>query len=132
MVAFMSHDPTLNAGDIARLAGVGRAAVSNWRRRYDDFPLPVGGTANQPLSSLPEVEAWLRRYGKSYQVSPADRAWQRLKTVGDLRLGEVVAQAGRLLTSGESELEPEHAALVSELAEQHGALTAYEFLVERY
>jgi hypothetical protein len=128
----MSHDPTLNAGDIARLAGVGRAAVSNWRRRYDDFPLPVGGTANQPLFSLPEVEAWLRRYGKSYQVSPADRAWQRLKTVGDLRLGEVVAQAGRLLTSGESELEPEHAALVSELAEQHGALTAYEFLVERY
>ncbi|MFC5817556.1 HsdM family class I SAM-dependent methyltransferase [Nonomuraea harbinensis] len=128
----MSHDPTLNAGDIARLAGVGRAAVSNWRRRHDDFPLPIGGTANQPLFSLPQVEAWLRRYGKSYQLSVADRAWQRLKTAGDLRLGEVVAQAGALLTSGDSDLGPEQAEPVSELAERHGALTAYEFLVERY
>ncbi|MFG1942280.1 class I SAM-dependent DNA methyltransferase [Nonomuraea sp. NPDC048826] len=128
----MSHDPTLNAGDIARLAGVGRAAVSNWRRRHDDFPLPIGGTANQPLFSLPQVEAWLRRYGKSYQLSLGDRAWQRLKTAGDLRLGEAVAQAGALLTSRDTELEPEQAKLVSELAERHGALTAYEFLVERY
>ncbi len=128
----MSHDPTLNAGDIARLAGVGRAAVSNWRRRHDDFPPPVGGTAHQPLFSLPQVEAWLRRYGKSYQVSLGDRAWQRLKTAGDLRLGDVMAQAGALLSTGESDLEPEPAAFVSELADQHGALTAYEFLVERY
>jgi hypothetical protein len=128
----MTHDPTVNAGDIARLAGVGRAAVSNWRRRHDDFPLPIGGTANQPLFSLRQVEAWLRRYGKSYQVSLGDRAWQRLKAAGDLRLGEWVAQAGLLLSTGESSLEPELAGLVSELAEQHDALTAYEFLCERY
>ncbi|MFG1702822.1 class I SAM-dependent DNA methyltransferase [Nonomuraea sp. M3C6] len=202
----MSHDPTVNAGDIARLAGVGRAAVSNWRRRHDDFPQPVGGTANQPLFSLRQVESWLRRYGKSYQVSLGDRVWQRLKAAGDLRLGELVAQAGALLTGvgsasgvaraddgkaqgarpygGESaagpgaaspdaaratdasaagvapaggragegtapsasgadpetvaqdpdwaELEPELAELVMELGEQHGTLTAYEFLCERY
>ncbi|MGW4412933.1 hypothetical protein ACWEJ6_53840 [Nonomuraea sp. NPDC004702] len=128
----MSHDPTVNAGDIARLAGVGRAAVSNWRRRHDDFPQPIGGTANQPLFSLRQIESWLRRYGKSYQVSLADRVWQRLKAAGDLRLGHLVAQAGTLLTSGKSELEPELAGLVSELAERHGALTAYEFLCERY
>lgn len=128
----MSHDPTVNAGDIARLAGVGRAAVSNWRRRHDDFPQPIGGTANQPLFSLPEVESWLRRYGKSYQFSLGDQVWQRLKAAGDLRLGELVAQAGTLLTTGKSELEPELAALVRELAEQHDALTAYEFLCERY
>ncbi|MEQ4718817.1 N-6 DNA methylase [Nonomuraea sp. B19D2] len=167
----MSHDPTVNAGDIARLAGVGRAAVSNWRRRHDDFPDPIGGTANQPLFSLRQVESWLRRYGKSYQVSLGDRVWQRMKAAGDLRLGELVARAGALLTSqadalnsgpiradarmgdggtpgvarsvGEGEpgegaqaagqdLDPELAELVLELAEQHGALTAYEFLCERY
>ncbi|MFC4011693.1 class I SAM-dependent DNA methyltransferase [Nonomuraea purpurea] len=94
----MSHDPTVNAGDIARLAGVGRAAVSNWRRRHDDFPQPIGGTANQPLFSLRQVESWLSRYGKSYQVSLGDRVWQRLKAAGDLRLGELVAHAGALLT----------------------------------
>ncbi|NUP63696.1 MAG: N-6 DNA methylase [Nonomuraea sp.] len=128
----MSHDPTVNAGDIARLAGVGRAAVSNWRRRHDDFPQPIGGTTNQPLFSLRQVESWLRRYGKSYQVSLGDRVWQRLKAAGDLRLGELVAQAGTLLTSGESELEPELAGLVMEFAERHDPLTAYEFLCERY
>ncbi|MEV6032310.1 N-6 DNA methylase [Nonomuraea sp. NPDC052116] len=140
----MSHDPTVNAGDIARLAGVGRAAVSNWRRRHDDFPDPIGGTANQPLFSLRQVESWLRRYGKSYQVSLGDRVWQRLKAAGDLRLGELVAQAGALLTRpaapGEpgpespvaGGLEPELAELLLELAEQLGALTAYEFLCERY
>ncbi|GGS96259.1 SAM-dependent methyltransferase [Nonomuraea spiralis] len=131
-MGLMSHDPTVNAGDIARLAGVGRAAVSNWRRRHDDFPQPIGGTANQPLFSLRQVESWLRRYGKSYQVSLGDRVWQRLKAAGDLRLGELVAQAGTLLTSGESELEPELAGLVLELAERHDPLTAYEFLCERY
>ncbi|MEU8363544.1 N-6 DNA methylase [Nonomuraea sp. NPDC048882] len=150
----MSHDPTVNAGDIARLAGVGRAAVSNWRRRHDDFPQPIGGTANQPLFSLRQVESWLRRYGKSYQVSLGDRVWQRLKAAGDLRLGELVAQAGALLTRASAaasdgagsrddlpgardprvagELEPELAELVLELGEQHGARAAYEFLCERY
>ncbi|MEU6722376.1 N-6 DNA methylase [Nonomuraea wenchangensis] len=132
----MSHDPTVNAGDIARLAGVGRAAVSNWRRRHDDFPQPVGGTANQPLFSLPQIESWLRRYGKSYQVSLGDRVWQRLKAAGDLRLGELVAQAGALLTdrrtSTSGRLDGELAGLVTELAERHEPLTAYEFLCERY
>jgi hypothetical protein len=144
----MSHDPTVNAGDIARLAGVGRAAVSNWRRRHDDFPQPIGGTANQPLFSLRQVESWLRRYGKSYQVSLGDRVWQRLKAAGDLRLGELVAQAGVLLTgagqagalvtgasreeSAGGGLDPELAELVRELGEQHGASAAYEFLCERY
>ena len=33
----------MTAAAIARLAGVGRAAVSNWRRRYPDFPKPVAG-----------------------------------------------------------------------------------------
>ncbi|WP_345176476.1 hypothetical protein, partial [Streptomyces lavendulae] len=28
---------------VARIARVGRAAVVQWRRRYDDFPAPVGG-----------------------------------------------------------------------------------------
>ncbi|MFE3450540.1 class I SAM-dependent DNA methyltransferase [Nonomuraea sp. NPDC059194] len=131
----MSHDPTVNAGDIARLAGVGRAAVSNWRRRHDDFPKPVGGTAAQPHFALREVEAWLSRYGKSYQVSLADRAWQRLKASGDLQLGELVAAAGGFLASpgsGDHGLDPRLAAVLRELAAERGALAAYEFLCARY
>ncbi|GLZ30004.1 SAM-dependent methyltransferase [Lentzea sp. NBRC 105346] len=84
-------DETVNAGDIARLVNVGRAAVSNWRKRYDDFPQPVGGTASSPLFSLADVEKWLRRNGKSFHVSPAERLWQRLSG-DDLKLGERVAE----------------------------------------
>ncbi|WP_204057076.1 HsdM family class I SAM-dependent methyltransferase [Microbispora corallina] len=94
----MSQDATVNAGDIARLADVGRAAVSNWRRRYEDFPQPVGGTASSPLFSLPEIEAWLRRNGKSYEVSLGDRVWQRLRgAAGDLHLGEALGRVGAFL-----------------------------------
>jgi SAM-dependent methyltransferase len=87
-------DETVNAGDIARLVDVGRAAVSNWRKRYDDFPQPVGGTASSPLFSLQQVEEWLRRNGKQFHVSPADRLWHQIKD-DDLRLGERVAEAGK-------------------------------------
>ncbi|WP_234401817.1 N-6 DNA methylase, partial [Thermobifida halotolerans] len=55
---------TVNSVGIARLAGVGRAAVSNWRRRYPDFPDPVDGAEGSPLFDLAEVRAWLRRMGK--------------------------------------------------------------------
>ncbi|MEV4460393.1 N-6 DNA methylase [Microbispora sp. NPDC049633] len=91
-------EATVNAGDIARLADVGRAAVSNWRRRYEDFPQPVGGTASSPLFSLPQVEAWLRRNGKSFEVSQGERVWQRLRaSADDLRLGEVLGEVGAFL-----------------------------------
>ncbi|HVV24764.1 MAG TPA: SAM-dependent methyltransferase, partial [Pseudonocardiaceae bacterium] len=103
----MSQDATVNAGDIARLVDVGRAAVSNWRRRYGDFPQPVGGTASSPLFSLHEVEEWLRRNGKTYEVSLADRTWQRLRTAGDdLRLGALVAAAGALLLTVDRKRRP--------------------------
>src|ERR1700754_3369817 len=83
----MTSDTTVSTGDIARLGRVGRAAVSNWRRRHDDFPQPVAGTVSNPRFALSEVEAWLRRNGKSYQLSAADRVWQRLVSGGEeLRL----------------------------------------------
>ncbi|WP_329090840.1 HsdM family class I SAM-dependent methyltransferase [Streptosporangium sp. NBC_01469] len=93
-----SQEITVNAGDIARLAGVGRAAVSNWRRRHEDFPQPVGGTTSSPLFSLPEIAVWLRANGKSFEVSLGDLVWQRMRTsVDDLRLGGLVAKVGAFL-----------------------------------
>ncbi|MFF9242738.1 N-6 DNA methylase [Streptomyces sp. NPDC014801] len=68
----------MTAAGIARLAGVGRAAVSNWRRRHADFPKPVGGTETSPSFALAEVEAWLRRQGKLAEVPLRERVWQQL------------------------------------------------------
>lgn len=58
----------VTAAGIARLAGVGRAAVSNWRRRHADFPKPVGGTETSPSFALADVEEWLRGQGKLAEV----------------------------------------------------------------
>ncbi|MFI6639262.1 N-6 DNA methylase [Streptomyces sp. NPDC050504] len=68
----------VTAAGIARLAGVGRAAVSNWRRRHADFPKPVGGTETSPAFALAEVEEWLRRQGKLAEVPLRERAWQQV------------------------------------------------------
>ncbi|WP_405537032.1 N-6 DNA methylase [Streptomyces sp. NBC_00075] len=68
----------VTAAGIARLAGVGRAAVSNWRRRHADFPKPVGGTETSPAFALAEVESWLRRQGKLAEVPLRERVWQQL------------------------------------------------------
>jgi SAM-dependent methyltransferase len=66
----------VTAAGIARLAGVGRAAVSNWRRRHADFPKPVGGTDTSPAFDLEQVERWLRDQGKLARVPLRERVWQ--------------------------------------------------------
>lgn len=66
-------DEEITAAAIARWAGVGRAAVSNWRRRYTDFPQPVGGSAASPTFSRTAVEQWLTATGKANQLSTAGR-----------------------------------------------------------
>ncbi|WP_405985936.1 N-6 DNA methylase [Streptomyces sp. NBC_00872] len=68
----------VTAAGIARLAGVGRAAVSNWRRRHADFPQPVGGTETSPSFALSQVERWLRDQGKLAEVPLRERVWQEL------------------------------------------------------
>ncbi|MEX0171708.1 N-6 DNA methylase [Streptomyces sp. LMG1-1-1.1] len=68
----------MTAAGIARLAGVGRAAVSNWRRRHADFPKPVGGTEASPSFALVEVEQWLRDQGKLAEVPLRERVWQQV------------------------------------------------------
>ncbi|MGW4705911.1 SAM-dependent methyltransferase, partial [Streptomyces sp. NPDC004285] len=68
----------MTAAGIARLAGVGRAAVSNWRRRHPDFPKPVGGTESSPSFALADVERWLRAQGKLAEVPLKERVWQQI------------------------------------------------------
>ncbi|MFJ4104998.1 N-6 DNA methylase [Amycolatopsis japonica] len=135
----MEEQATVTAADIARIAGVGRAAVSNWRRRYGDFPPPVGGTASSPLFSLFAVESWLRERGKPVEISLGDRAWQRLRNLGDdLALGDRVGRVGSYLSRrGVWTFSPRYddaelLGLLDRFVEERGAREAYEFLCERY
>ncbi|MEZ3178727.1 SAM-dependent methyltransferase [Streptomyces pimonensis] len=95
-------NPLVTGSEIARIAGVTRAAVSNWRRRYDDFPVPVGGGANSPLFDLAEVRAWLDKQSKGQDVTDEVQLWQLLRgTYGDDILGGLADIAHVLTAPGE-------------------------------
>ena len=137
----MDEDATVSAADIARLAGVGRAAVSNWRRRHPDFPQPVGGTASSPLFGLADVAKWFRARGKKFELSAGERAWQRLRALGDdLDLAGRVSRAGGffafqagILDAFDARLDdPELLTLLSELTHETGPAAAFELLCRRY
>ncbi|WP_030543169.1 N-6 DNA methylase [Streptomyces albus] len=92
---------SVTLAEIARIAGVGRAAVSNWRRRHSSFPRPVGGTDTSPQFSLSQVEEWLRAQGKlGADEGGRERLWPRFEALGDrelmgLAIAAVGARAGR-------------------------------------
>ncbi|MGW3054432.1 N-6 DNA methylase [Streptomyces goshikiensis] len=93
-----SNRVEVTSADIARITGVRPTAVSNWRRRHEDFPQPVGGTERSPRFDLGEVEAWLRREGKTSEIPPAQRLWQALGSVADVMpLDDALGMAGTLL-----------------------------------
>lgn len=126
--------PTVAAGDIARLAGVGRAAVSNWRRRFADFPEPIGGSAASPLYRLADVERWLAEHDRLAAVPPSERAWQALRAgAGDLELGEAVAAAGAvLLGKDDPRLPTDSRSQVRAAAAELDPDTVHEYLVDHY
>ncbi|MET9145243.1 N-6 DNA methylase [Streptomyces sp. NPDC004042] len=115
--AASSVGPLVTGAEIARLAGVTRAAVSNWRRRYDDFPAPAGGAANSPLYALADVQEWLDRQRKGQEVSPEVELWQAMRAVHGEQLIAGLAQVAALL-SGET-----GTALPKDIADRVRALT---------
>ncbi|MEU6467088.1 N-6 DNA methylase [Streptomyces sp. NPDC046976] len=92
-----SVGPLVTGAEIARLAGVTRAAVSNWRRRYDDFPAPAGGAANSPLYALTEVQEWLDRQRKGQEVSPEVELWQAMRAAYGEQMVSGLAQVAAAL-----------------------------------
>ncbi|MBE4740768.1 N-6 DNA methylase [Streptomyces caniscabiei] len=104
----MADHPAPSAGgslvtgsEIARLAGVTRAAVSNWRRRYEDFPAPAGGGTSSPLFDLTAVQAWLDRQHKGQDISAEVQLWQALRAAyGDDMIGGLTDVAQLLADSG--------------------------------
>jgi SAM-dependent methyltransferase len=121
----------VTAADIARLAGVGRAAVSNWRKRYDSFPDPVGGTAASPQFDLAQIEQWLAANGKLPAVADEDRLWRNLlAAAGDP--ADALAAAGEHLNGARplpfDALRPE----LDALAAKHGGRVAFAQLWTRF
>ncbi|MEU8333769.1 N-6 DNA methylase [Micromonospora sp. NPDC048839] len=133
------ENPTITAAEIARLAGVGRAAVSNWRKRHPDFPAPVGGTTASPEFDLIQVEQWLRTQGKLPELATADRLWRHLAAASDSAAGGLAAVGALLLArqrgSRSGSVDAQLAPLrpdVDALADELGAQGAFDELWQRF
>lgn len=115
----------MTAAEIARLAGVGRAAVSNWRKRHADFPAPTGGTAASPRFDLAQIEHWLWREGKLVERSVEERAWSHL-VASDSDLTAGLATVGEALARNAACAPP-----IAELVAERGAAGAFDALLRR-
>ncbi|MEU8692405.1 N-6 DNA methylase [Streptomyces sp. NPDC048665] len=123
----------VTGAEIARLAGVTRAAVSNWRRRYDDFPAPAGGAANSPLYALTEVQEWLDRQRKGQEVSPEVELWQAMRAAyGDQMVSGLAQVAAALAGQAGPGLPDEVATRVQALARTGSSVDLVNGLTERF
>ncbi|MFH9979040.1 N-6 DNA methylase [Streptomyces sp. NPDC017179] len=131
----------VSLAEIARIAGVGRAAVSNWRRRHDSFPTRIGGTDVSPQFSLAEVEHWLRDNGKLKDVGGRELLWPRFEALGSRdESGLAVAEAARRMRSSRTrtthpQLSAHAGELVIEAAKlgrREGPRETFEFLLQRW
>ncbi|SDT42486.1 N-6 DNA Methylase [Streptomyces sp. TLI_053] len=136
---------SVTLAEIARIAGVGRAAVSNWRRRYPNFPSPVGGSDASPQFLLAEVERWLDQEKKGKTAAGRlERLWPQVEALGDRNsMGTLVAVVGAELSpSGDPgalpvrlPTSPAQQSLIDRavrLAEHEGPAKTFGFLLQRW
>lgn len=90
---------TVTLADIADMADVGRSAVSNWRKRHEDFPAPVGSSPRGPLFDLSQVEDWLRaRDQLRHRLDPDRHIWRSIERYSGNASAEVwISALGALL-----------------------------------
>jgi len=130
----------VSLAEIARLAGVGRAAVSNWRRRHPSFPARIAGTDVNPQFSLTDIENWLRDNKKLKKSAEREWLWPRFEALGGRdETGAAVAEVGRKLAgrgaAGESVFPEEVVGLIEravDLGRREGGLETFVFLLRRW
>lgn len=114
----IDRDIPVTAAQIAKMAGVRPSAVSNWRRRHDDFPPPVGtGPRGGDLFSRDAVSAWLTAHGHPVaEFHAGERVFallDRLRAAAST--GQAVAMALGWLAAADA-LGPDETARLEEVA----------------
>ena len=121
----------ISAAEVARLAGVTRAAVSNWRRRHPEFPEPVGGGRNA-LFALSEITDWLDRQRKHSDVSDEVLVWQEMRALHGDDMVRGVADVAEMFTGGHGKRFDETTRLrLDGLAEQTSPAEVVSALTDR-
>lgn len=66
--------------EIAGMAGVSSQAVTNWRARASDFPLPLAELASGPIFRRDQVQEWLKRNNRKPASSAGPNFYSRLRS----------------------------------------------------
>ena len=134
----MTDEGVLTTDEIARVAGVARGTVSEWRRRHAGFPASVGGTGRGPVFNGAEVEAWLAGAGR-WELVPGGRLWREVNHAArGTSLGQIVAAVAAAVTPPADRQAPERdlpagLAWVAERAvDEVGAVAVLGDLIDRY
>ena len=134
----MTDEGVLTADEIARVAGVARGTVSEWRRRHAGFPASVSGTGRGPVFNRAEVEAWLAGVGR-WKLAPGGRLWREVNHAARGRsLGRIVAAVAAAVTPHADGQAPERdlpasLAWVAERAvDEAGAVAVLGDLIDLY
>lgn len=123
----------VTSAEIAKLANVTRAAVSNWRKRYPDFPAPASGVGRTARFALTDVEAWLSRQGKGDGPSPEVLLWQALRAQYGDDLVRALADVAEVLATGAAgDLEPGTRAQLLVLTQESSPAEVIDSLIERF
>ena len=128
-----TEEQQVTAADIARIAGVTRAAVSNWRRRSEDFPTSTGGTSSSPLFSLGDVRAWLEHHDKVGEESLEVQLWHHLRGTHPQHMAAALADVLEYLDSGaRGDLDGASVELIDTLTRQERPARLSRALTERF
>lgn len=108
--------------EIAKLAGVTKQAVTNWRVRYDHFPSPIQNLQSGPVWDRERVEAWVKSFHgeETHVLSFINLKGGVGKTTTAVAVAEVLAQEERkhvLLV----DLDPQTNATVNLISEEKWA-----------
>ncbi len=57
----MERRELIGLQEVARLGGVSVSAAANWRKRYEDFPVPLAELSSGPVFDREQIQRWLRR-----------------------------------------------------------------------
>jgi type I restriction enzyme M protein len=128
------HLELIGVKEIAEMAGVSSAAVANWRKRHDDFPVPVQEMGSGPVFERDTVLQWLQRRQKPVKpLGLEDALW---KAADKLR-GSMDASEYKHIVLGliflkyvEDAFEERRSALKEELAADGVTGTAADELLE--